>query len=45
VLFDLLAQLGNVDAKVLGVFGMRRSPHGGENLFVGDLGPIADLNE
>src|ERR1700674_271544 len=32
---DLLPQVADIDAKILGVRGMRRAPHGGEDLLVG----------
>src|SRR5208337_678449 len=36
IALDLGAQLADEDAQILRVLGMRRSPHGGENLAVGD---------
>src|SRR5262245_46109766 len=35
VVFDLLPQLADVDAKILRVFGMRRTPNRSQNLLVG----------
>ena len=36
MVFDLLAQLADVDAEILRVFGMRRAPDCGQDLLVGE---------
>src|SRR5437764_9308541 len=39
MIFDLLAQLADIDAKILRVFGMSRAPDRGEDLLVGHDAP------
>jgi hypothetical protein len=34
-LLNLLSKLPDIDAKILSILSMRRTPHGGENLLVG----------